>query len=287
MAQVYDRALGECRPERQYGDSGLRFAYGTALGRWLLARSAVRPWFAAANALARRSPLSARSIPGFVAAHGVDLAEFEPRAYRNFGEFFTRSFRQGARPVPEEGVLFSPAESKVTYVPIDHATRLTIKGHTYTVAELLDDADAAASFAGGTCLVFRLAVQDCHRYSYVDDGVTVASRRIVGVLHTVSAASAAYGIYRDNTRTWDLLRTARLGDMIQMEVGAMLVGRIRNHGRASFTRGEEKGWFELGGSTVVLLLKEGAVIIDYDIVEWSGRGIEVAVRLHEKVGTVC
>jgi len=72
-----------------------------------------------------------------------------------------------------------------------------------------------------------------------------------------------------------------------MEVGAMLVGRIRNHGKAAFSRGEEKGWFELGGSTVVLLVRKGTVVIDDDIVEWSRRGVEVRVRLHERVGALC
>jgi phosphatidylserine decarboxylase len=287
MATVYDRTSGECREERQYGDSGLRFAYGTRVGGWLLRRAALRPWFSTANALARRSPLSARSIPAFVAAHGVDLGEFEDRRFRSFGDFFTRAFREGARPVPVGDVLISPAESRVTCVDIDDATRVVIKGHSYGVDELLDDAETARLFVGGLCLVFRLAVQDCHRYSYVDDGVTVSSRRIAGALHTVSAASAKYRIYRENKRDWDLLRTERFGDMIQMEVGAMLVGRIRNHGKSEFSRGEEKGWFELGGSTIVLLIKKGVVTIDDDILEWSSRGIEVRARLHEQVGMLC
>lgn len=287
MPAVYDRASGECREERQYGDSGLRFAYGTSVGRWLLTLTAIRPWFSEANAVARRSPLSARSIPAFVEAHAIDLSEFEERHFRSFADFFTRSFRDGVRPVPVEDVLFSPAESRVTCVGIDDATRVLIKGHSYGVDELLDDAETARLFVGGQCLVFRLAVQDCHRYSYVDDGVTVSSRRIAGVLHTVSAASARYRIYRENKRTWDLLRTEHFGDMIQMEVGAMLVGRIRSHGKSTFSRGEEKGWFELGGSTVVLLIKKSVVTIDDDIVEWSRRGTEVRVRLHEQVGTLC
>ena len=287
MAAVYDRSTGRCRDERQYGDAGLRFAYGTRAGRWLLPRTALRPWFSAANALTRRLPLSSRTIPGFVAAHAIDLSEFEDRRFLSFADFFTRAFRDGARPVPPGDVLISPAESRVTCVDVDDATRVLIKGHRYGLAELLGDTATARRFAGGICLVFRLAVDDCHRYSYVDDGVTVASTRIPGVLHTVGPASGRYGVYRENTRVWELLRTDHLGDVVQMEVGAMLVGRIRNHGKAAFSRGEEKGWFELGGSTVVLLVRKGTVVIDDDIVEWSRRGVEVRVRLHERVGALC
>jgi len=287
MSLVYDRASGECLEERQYGGGLLRFAYGTRLGRWLLPRTALRPWLSKLNALARRMPLSARSIPAFVADYGVDLTEFEDRDFRSFADFFTRTFRADARPVPTGDVLISPAESRVTCLAIDDATRVLIKGHEYGVAELLGDADVARSFAGGTCLVFRLAVDDCHRYSYIDAGVTVSSKRIRGALHTVSGASAGFRVYGENTRTWELLRTERLGDVIQMEVGAMLVGRIRNHGKSTFSRGEEKGWFELGGSTVVVLLQAGVVEIDSDIVEWSAKGVEVRVRLHERVGVLC
>lgn len=287
MVAVYDRSTGRCRDERQYGDAALRFAYGTRVGRWLLPRTALRPRFSAANAVARRLPFSSRTIPGFVARHAIDMGEFEDRRYRTFADFFTRSFRDGARPVPPGNVLISPAESRLTCTPIDDATRVRIKGHEYGVAELLGDAATANRFAGGTCLVFRLAVDDCHRYSYVDDGELVTSTKISGVLHTVGPASRRYRVYRENTRVWELLRTAHLGDVVQMEVGAMLVGHIRNRRRATFARGEEKGWFELGGSTIILLLMKDAVVIDEDILEWSRLGVEVAVRLHERIGAPC
>ena len=47
-----------------------------------------------------------------------------------------------------------------------------------------------------------------------------------------------------------------------MEVGAMMVGRITNHEAEPgyVTRGEEKGYFEFGGSTIILLDAKGAVL---------------------------
>src|SRR5690606_6764858 len=125
---------------------------------------------------------SARTIPAFVTRHGIDLTELEDRRYRSFADFFTRSFRPGARRVPPGDVLISPAESRVLCTPIAADTRVQIKGHDYTLAELLNDPATAERFAGGTCLVFRLTVADCHRYSYVDDGVRVSTTAIRGVL---------------------------------------------------------------------------------------------------------
>jgi len=283
--RVFDRATGEYREERQYGAAGLRFLYRTRLGRGLLSRTALRPWFSTVNALTRRTPWSAGGIPRFAAAYGIDLGEFEDRRYRSFADFFTRAFREGARPVPAGDVLISPAESRVTCVRIDPEARVGIKGHDYRLAELLRDDATARRFAGGQCLVFRLTVDDCHRYSYVDDGVTVATRRIPGVLHTVGPLAGGVAVHRENTRVWQLLRTEHLGELVQMEVGAMLVGHIHNHPRDAFSRGEEKGYFALGGSTIVLLLGPGAAELDEDLVEHSRRGVEVRVRLHERIGT--
>ncbi|MBQ1591392.1 MAG: phosphatidylserine decarboxylase, partial [Treponema sp.] len=47
------------------------------------------------------------------------------------------------------------------------------------------------------------------------------------------------------------------GDAAQIEVGAFSVGGIINHLQdASFEKGQEKGYFDLHGSTIVLLLQK-------------------------------
>ena len=74
------------------------------------------------------------------------------------------------------------------------------------------------------------------------------------------------------------------GDVIQMEIGALMVGKIVNHDIKKFKRGDEKGYFLFGGSTVVLLLKKDVVEIDSDIVLNSKLGIETKVKLGEVIG---
>ena len=57
------------------------------------------------------------------------------------------------------------------------------------------------------------------------------------------------------------MQTRHFGTVAQIEVGALLVGRICNHdGAGAFTRGAEKGCFYYGGSTVVLLLQKGDTV---------------------------
>ena len=69
-----------------------------------------------------------------------------------------------------------------------------------------------------------------------------------------------------------------------MEVGALLVGKIVNHhGKAKVKRGQEKGYFQFGGSTVVVLVEKDRIIIDEDIMENSCQNIETIVKFGEKV----
>ena len=69
-------------------------------------------------------------------------------------------------------------------------------------------------------------------------------------------------------------------------VGALLVGKIINHKETpcQIAKLQEKGYFAYGGSTVILLLRQGAMRIDEDIRTYSARGIETKVSLGEKIG---
>jgi phosphatidylserine decarboxylase len=65
----------------------------------------------------------------------------------------------------------------------------------------------------------------------------------------------------------------------------MLVGKIvHTKTGKTFTKGEEKGYFEFGGSTIVMLTKPDAVSLDEDILTESEKGIETKVSCGEKIG---
>ncbi|MFR5865207.1 MAG: phosphatidylserine decarboxylase [Acutalibacteraceae bacterium] len=159
-------------------------------------------------------------------------------------------------------------------------------GTPYSVGTLLRGPRAGAPFRGRLCLIFRLTVGDYHRYCFFDDGVVLGGRFLPGVLHTVNpVALGGYDIYKENARAVTLLRTRSFGDAAQVEVGAMLVGRICNtHTGGFFFRGQEKGYFEYGGSTVVLLLRHGAAELRRDILRNTADGVETRVRQGERIG---
>ena len=62
------------------------------------------------------------------------------------------------------------------------------------------------------------------------------------------------------------------------------MGKIVNHNTHMFSRLEEKGYFEFGGSTIVLLIQHGKVRLDADLVENSENGYETIVRMGERIG---
>ena len=280
--KIYDRRTDTYEEIFQYGAGKLAFLYNNPLGRLLLG-IAVSPFVSNVYAWKNSRKSSAKKIPGFIKEHNIDMSDYEDREYKSFTDFFTRKVRYGKRPVdmaPE--ALISPADSKLLVYEIEKDTTLRIKGRTYTADEILADSENAKEFAGGYALVFRLTVDDYHRFCYPDRGCLISRRLIKGKLHTVSPVSKDHKIYMENTRSVNLLKTENFGTIAYIEVGAMLIGRIVDNGTDVFEKGQEKGYFEPGGSTVVILVKN--VEIDKDIMEQSASGIETKVRYGERIG---
>ena len=267
--------------------SALRFLYGTCAGRMVLKLAASRPVSRLAGGF-MDSPLSRPLIGPFIRKNGIAMGDYLPLPFACFNDFFCRPIRQALRPVPEEAsVLMAPCDGLLSVYPITDGLVLPIKQSLYSVAELLGEDGEANRFRDGICLVFRLCVNHYHRYAYLDEGTLRKKRFLPGELHTVRPiALAALPVFTRNCREYTLMETEHFGPVAQVEVGAMLVGKIRNHKGPgmTFRRGEEKGRFLYGGSTVVLLLEKGRAALDEDLFENTARGLETPVQLGEALG---
>ena len=285
-AQICDRSGNPVADSCASQGKLLKVLYGTAPGRAAL-KVLTQPLVSKIAGAALEHPLSTVAIPPFVLKKHIHLADYPEEKYRSFNEFFTRPVKPEARPLDlHPQALISPCDAKLTVVPITDETHFTVKGADYSLAAFLGCKKLAARFRGGQCLIFRLTPDDYHRYCYPDDCRPGKTRVIEGVLHTVNPVSAEYvKVYHQNTRTVTLLHTAHLGDMLQIEVGAMLVGKIVNHPHGRWVaRGIEKGYFEFGGSTVVLVLEKDAAVIDPQIMQNSENGCETIVRYGSRIG---
>lgn len=217
------------------------------------------------------------------------MSQYESRKFHSYNDFFTRKIKEGMRPV-EQGAdnFIAPCDSRLTVHEICDGATFNIKNTEYTMESLLRNNALADEYRGGLLLLFRLTVDDYHRYCYADSGVKGEDNYIAGVFHTVNPfAGQIFPIYKENSRCYCALETENFGKLLHMEVGALMVGKIVNyhkHGGFSFKRGQEKGRFEFGGSTVILCVKKDVLRVDEDILENSREGIETKVRMGEKIG---
>ena len=281
--KVYNRQNKSYENLEQYGEGKLEFLYNNTLGRMFL-KLAVSPLVSKIYGMINSRRSSIKKIPSFIKKQGIDMDDYEDRDYISFNDFFIRKIRPNKRPIDmTKEVLISPADSKLLVYRLDERTRMKVKGRDYTADEILGlDADI---FRNGYALVFRLSMDNYHRYCFPDSGSVVSKKKIKGRLHTVSSISKDHKIYRENYREVDLLKTDHFGMMAFVEVGALLVGKIVNHELDTFSKGQEKGFFEPGGSTIIMFVGNN-IQIDEDILTQSVEGIETKVLYGEKVGTL-
>ena len=269
-------------------DKLLGLLYGSIIGRALL-RPLISPVVSKLAGCFLSSGPSRILIRSFIRRNNIDMAQFEPVRYRSYNEFFSRKIRPEMRPIDADPThLIAPCDSKLTVLPITADSVFTLKHTPYTVESLLRSDALAKKYEGGYALIFRLTVDDYHRYCYIADGQKGENVHIPGVLHTVNpVANDYFPIYKENAREYSILHSAAFGDVLMMEVGALLVGRIVNHHQAaSVRRGEEKGYFQFGGSTVVLLVEKNRVQIDEEILRNSDAQLETVVKMGECIGWV-
>ncbi|MDR2903035.1 MAG: phosphatidylserine decarboxylase [Clostridiales bacterium] len=251
---IYDRKTGETAPEKVYKSRVMAFLYGTTLGGLCV--------------LLLRLPVVSRFYGAF---------------NKRKNEYFTR--KEPRQFCADPNVLIAPADSCMLAFKIKDNTIFSVKGRDYALSKFLRDNALAKAYEGGTCLIFRLRVYDYHRFCHVDDGMIKSQKRVNGFLDSVNISATGRFTLSSNYRAIAQLETEHFGDIIFAEVGAMLVGRIvYADDSARFRKGDEKGYFELGGSSIVILLKKYAVKIDKDIWGNSMKHIETKVCYGERIG---
>lgn len=268
------------------GDLAMRFLYNTFFGRVLL-KLFVNVYASKLAGCVLNSRASKIFIGKFIKSNNIDMSEYKEVKYKSFNDFFTREAKESRRPFSNnKRELPSPCDAKLTAYKITGENLFSIKKTVYDVKSLLLDDKLANEYTGGACLIFRLTPDDYHRYCFIDDGEILAHKKIRGIFHTVRpVALKRYKVFAQNAREYTVMQTQNFGKAIQIEIGAMLVGKICNHKTSgTFSRGEEKGMFEYGGSTILLLFKNDAVTIDENIFMNTAANKETIVRMGEGIG---
>jgi len=288
---VYNRE-SKCLEEETVFEKGfMDFFYGTVLGRLLTRVFLSRKFFSRIYGRIQRKPESIKHIQPFIDKYNIEVDELiEPLAqYRSFNEFFIRKLKAEARPIEKNPeTLISPADGRLIVYQLKKDTILPVKGFDFTIGELLADDEITNPWLDGVCLKIRLAPSDYHRFCYIDNGSHGPATHITGRFHSVSPLALRHDlkILQGNDREYMVLETENFGRVIHIDIGAMVVGKIHQHQKpgGSFSKGEEKGYFEFGGSTIILLFEPGKVRIDADILNNSEKGIETLAKYGSRVG---
>jgi len=228
----------------------------------------------------------------------VDMSEAakpDPSAYPTFNAFFTRALKPDARtPAPDPDALLMPADGRISQCGVIEDGRIfQAKGHAFTAAELLGDAEAARPYQEGVFATVYLAPRDYHRVHMPWTGRLLETAHVPGRLFSVGLAAVRQvpGLFARNERLVCHFETD-FGPMAVVMVGALLVSGVETvwsgeeipaYGHAiqrkdwrrddiQLQRFEEMARFNYG-STVIVLLPPGVAELAPDL------GEEMPVRL--------
>ena len=288
--RVIDRASGKEIIESVPSERMLRFLYTKPLGRLSLNLLFKRKFFSALAGWYMNTGLSKSRIRSFLSEFDISLEEYEvpEKGFKTFNQFFYRKIKTGSRPIGKG--LVSPADGRIfAFQDIQDHKKFFVKGKEFTVTSFLNNKKLAEQYIGGSMVIVRLAPVDYHRFHFPESGSISASSEIKGAYYSVSplALRNSLDIFCQNKREYSVLESESYGSIIISEVGATIVGSIIQtyDPQTTIQKGEEKGYFAMGGSTLVLLFEAGKVRFDQDLIQNTNNGLETLVKMGEQIAS--
>lgn len=283
-----DRSTGQVQIENVYGESWLNWLYHNPIGEATLWAVAKRKFVSSIYGDMMEKSSSADKIGPFVKEYKVDLSIAQKNSFSSFNDFFIRKLKPESRPIaPDSLVISSPADGKILAYENINNSDFYIKGYKFNVASFLGNEELAKKYENGSMIVFRLAPPDYHRYHFPVGGTTGTENvKINGDYYSVNplALRKKADIFWLNQREYGIIRNPLFGGVIMVEVGATMVGSmIQTYQSTSVKKGEEKGYFKFGGSTVVLLFEKDKIKIDPDLLLNTTKAMETTIKMGERI----
>lgn len=285
-----DRITKKLVEEKIPSEGLLRWLYVNPIGKLALHSLVKRKAVSVAAGKYMNSKRSQKRIQPFIDLHQLDMSVYANKTstdYKTFNDFFYRKIDPTSRPI-QEGIV-SPADGKVlAFQNLKDVDSFFVKGTQFTPQSFIQNNELAKQFEGGALFIVRLAPTDYHRYHFPASGIARASRLIKGHLYSVSplALKKSLKIFCQNKRELCTLETKTNGHILIADVGATMVGSIFQTYTANsqVQKGQEKGYFAFGGSTLVLMFEKGRITFSPDLLENTKNGIETAVKMGETIG---
>lgn len=288
--QYYERKSGQLLTEKVAGEKWLVWLYYNPIGEATLWALAKRKLVSSIYGEMMDRTSSAKKIHPFIDDFNIDMSGVQEQEFKNFNDFFTRKLKDNVRPIDTSlNIVVSPADGKIlAFADISNSDFL-IKGYRFDVSSFLDNPVLAQKYRDGALFVIRLAPVDYHRFHFPVSGNLTSAIKIEGDYYSVNpfALRKKAEIFCLNKREYTKISNPLFGDVIMAEVGATMVGGIvQTYNGNSVRKGDEKGYFKFGGSTVVLLFEKSKINIDKDILVNTANGYETAVKMGVRIGEV-
>ncbi|MDD2634036.1 MAG: archaetidylserine decarboxylase [Bacteroidales bacterium] len=212
----------------------------------------------------------------------------QKQEFKSFNDFFTRKLKDNARPVDTTSTIaVSPADGKLLAYPDISNNDFIIKGYRFDVLSFLNNAEIAKNYLDGSLVIIRLAPSDYHRFHFPISGKVSPNTQIDGDYYSVNplALRKIIEIFCLNKREFVIISNTLFGDVVMAEVGATMVGSIiQTYTEDYVVKGEEKGFFKFGGSSIVLLFEKNKIRIDDDLLINTQKAYETSIKKGERIG---
>lgn len=291
------RKTGQTKQEKVYGNFFLNLLYGphflSKLSSFLLLPMIARlPFCSYLYGRIQKSSLTRYKIGPFIRHFEVDTTEFlnPPHSFHSFNDFFIRKLKPSARPVvTDQDIAILPADARYLFFQNIQTTEgFFVKGKKFSLETLLKDSQLAKKYQSGSLVIARLCPTDYHRFHFPCDNIPSAPRLINGPLYSVNpiALKKNIEILSENKRMITTLHTPHFGDILYIEVGATHVGSIHQTYTAHTpqSKGDEKGFFSFGGSSLLLLFEPHTIRFDADLLLATEQGLEVQAEYGQSMG---
>ena len=286
--QYYDRGSGVLKTEKVAAEKWLVWLYNNPVGQATLWTLVKRKLVSSIYGKMMDSPLSTKKIQPFVEEFDIDMNSAKKQKFNSFNDFFTRKLKNNARPIDtNSNITISPADGKIlAYKDISNSDFI-IKGYQFDILSFLNNEDLAKKYLDGSLVIIRLAPFDYHRFHFPISGKVSPTTRISGDYYSVNplALRKKIELFCLNKREYSIISNPLFGDVLMAEVGATMVGSIVQTYTGNFVKkGEEKGYFKFGGSSVVLLFEKNKISIDKDLLINTLNGYETSIKEGERIG---
>lgn len=290
--RIYNRYSQSIEEETIWGERCLRWLYQKPSGRFFEGKFLSKKFFSVCVGWWMRRFWSRGYIDTFVKKYGINAGIFEKKfsEYRSFDEFFSRRIKKEFRPIAaKDNQLIFPCDGRHLVVEsLKNFPIFFVKGQAFRINSFLKDQELAERFGDGSMLISRLSPVDYHRFHFPCDVLAQNPYEIRGRYASVNplATRQRLSIFFENKRIRTLL-SHTLGDILMLEIGATCVGSIQQtfHFNTKYLKGDEKGYFRFGGSTIVLLFEKGKVRFADDLIKYSRIGMETYAFMGDEMAT--